>query len=98
MNSPPMAAFLDRIKEMYEGSKIPVRVDVEEYDLDDAFNEVGTPTRAVFLNIQDADKLLEVLFTESLKSKNIVSMTMENSRFLPRSLSQLFVPCPLPAV
>ena len=58
-----------------------VRVDVEEYDLDNGFNEFETPRRAVFLNIQDTDKLLEVLFTESLKSKNIVSMTVESAMF-----------------
>ena len=61
-----------------------VRVDVEEYDLDNGFNESETPRRAVFLNIQDTDKLLEVLFTESLKSKNIVSMTVESAMFFDR--------------
>ena len=58
-----------------------VRVDVEEYDLDNVSNEIETPKRAVWLNIQEPDKLMTILFTESLKSKNIVSMTVESSIF-----------------
>ena len=61
-----------------------VRVDVEEYDFDNVFNESETPRRAVFLNIQDPDTLLDILFTESLKSKNIVSMTVESAMFFDR--------------
>ena len=71
--------FLAAMSDVMHGCR--VRVDVEEYDLDNVFNEPETPKRAVFLNIQDPDKLLEILFTESLKSKNIVSMTVESSIF-----------------
>lgn len=75
--------FIGALSDVMYGCRI--RVDVEEYDLDNAFfNESETPKRAVFLNIQDPDTLLDVLFTESLKSKNIVSMTVENSMFFDR--------------
>ncbi len=72
--------FIGALSDVMHGCR--VRVDVEEYDFDNAFiNESETPKIAVFLNIQDADKLMEVLFIESLKSKNIVSMTVESNIF-----------------
>ena len=72
--------FIGALSDVMHGCR--VRVDVEEYDFDNAFiNESETPRRAVWLNIQDSDKLMEILFTESLKSKNIVSMTVESSIF-----------------
>ena len=72
--------YIGALSDVMHGCR--VRVDVEEYDLDDAFiNESETPKRAVWLNIQDSDKLMEILFTESLKSKNIVSMTVESAMF-----------------
>ena len=76
--------YIGALSDVMHGCR--VRVDVEEYDLDDAFiNESETPKRAVWLNIQDSDKLLEVLFTESLKSKNIVSMTVESAMFFDQA-------------
>ena len=71
--------FIGALSDVMHGCR--VRVDVEEYDLDNVFNDLETPKRAVWLNIQDSDKLMEILFTESLKSKNIVSMTVEDSTF-----------------
>ena len=77
--------FMDTKPEIIQDR--PLRVDIDEYDLETmpavswGADDIRTPKRYVFLNIQEPNKLIEVLFDESLKSKRIVSMTLVESTF-----------------
>ena len=63
--------FMDTLPEIIQDC--PLRVDIDEYVLGGKkTNDAKTPKRAVFLNIQEPNKLIEVLFDESLKLKRIV--------------------------
>ena len=91
--------FMDTMPEIIQDR--PLRVDIDEYDLETmpavswGADDIRTPKRYVFLNIQEPNKLIEVLFDESLKSKRIVSMTIQDSTFFaanPHGFDDFYYP------